>query len=1243
MAQNNEEKIMLTGRLAEFRTAIEEEIKAINRSGQTSILLINGRALRHPGPDFWYEFSIEYLPSVPPDTPCKLKIGLDTYNVIIIRYSETSIVVASEINLPDTLAKAQLDTSATVILERLIDRLEKNASKPNLAGERLFTVATDQNDEVCQKISDFDQTMLAEELVPSQKTAIVKALQNNITFIWGPPGTGKTKVIGQIVLHMIQANRSVLLTSHTNTAVDGAIEKADENYRKSSKYDKFHKPYPILRVGKPSKDLPDHVGIDSHIEELGREIKEAINSLEANYARELTNLGKIKNLIAVLEWIKDTNIIEIRSFNNQHTNIESMIDTYQRHIDELTQVVSKHEDHFEQYESHKKLLIKKEKLQSDLKKMTSEMDASKLRLDTIPKEIQDAKDEVIKHKTLTDLNKRIDEQLSPSAQRQQLDSVKATLIALKNDRQNKIEALRSNRNKLSVMENKGAIAKLFQNKKEVEHTRELVSLSNEELSAINNRIQVALELHQQYEKNLQGLMLLIEQRRSIQISKTEAHWISTEVKLEAEKEKLLFNLKALEKKVTLTTESLRSVKQDMSKSQNAFDLINEPQIELNSAREALNILEQESVALQSQYLKATSTELRLIPEPYLSNLPNIESLKFLDCLSNELTTARMTASKLNLVSLLEEESEIKKRMDQQQKLLSELKNKYNALEISAIERALIIGTTLTRAYLNDAIQGRSFDTVIVDEASMAPIPALWCNASLASRNIVIVGDFLQLSPIVMAKKEKAIEWLGKDIFEKSGVKASARKGFLRPKCFVMLDQQFRMESEIAEIANIYYQDYSPLKSNDHTEIRDKLREKFLTWFSPPFQNMPGSQIVQLIDTSELHAWVTGVPQGKNASRVNYFSAAISIELAFHLVKEKMNAMAHNNFTPLDEPLVLIISPYRAHTKRLQDLINMGYRARGIPNNENPGIIEAGTIHQFQGSEAAIVIFDLVVDQPHWRANLFMPDDIMGDSLRQLFNVAVTRAQFRLYILGNIPYCIKKAKSNTLGVFIEKLVSGLSAPIINAKRSFNEVIYTLPSSCFTTNQKIPRLMVKGSEFDSFFKQDIQKCHSSLIIFSPFLTIQRISELLPYITDAINRGCNVTVVTKTMSERRTAELGTYLSCETILKQQGVKIIHKKGMHEKFVFVDQNIFWNGSLNALSFGGSTGEFMERCDDEEYTMKVRQMLELYKYEATIAQSDANLCPSCDTPMVIADGYKAGVYWKCDNKNCISKTKKKGT
>ena len=125
MAQNNEEKIMLTGRLAEFRTAIEEEIKAINRSGQTSILLINGRALRHPGPDFWYEFSIEYLPSVPPDTPCKLKIGLDTYNVIIIRYSETSIVVASEINLPDTLAKAQLDTSATVILERLIDRLEK--------------------------------------------------------------------------------------------------------------------------------------------------------------------------------------------------------------------------------------------------------------------------------------------------------------------------------------------------------------------------------------------------------------------------------------------------------------------------------------------------------------------------------------------------------------------------------------------------------------------------------------------------------------------------------------------------------------------------------------------------------------------------------------------------------------------------------------------------------------------------------------------------------------------------------------------------------------------------------------------------------------------------------------------------------------------------------------------------------------------------------------------------------------
>jgi hypothetical protein len=72
-----EEKIELTGILSEFREALEEEIDKIKKSGQSSTLLFGGRQIESHGADRWYRFNVEYVPSLPADTPCKLVIGKD--------------------------------------------------------------------------------------------------------------------------------------------------------------------------------------------------------------------------------------------------------------------------------------------------------------------------------------------------------------------------------------------------------------------------------------------------------------------------------------------------------------------------------------------------------------------------------------------------------------------------------------------------------------------------------------------------------------------------------------------------------------------------------------------------------------------------------------------------------------------------------------------------------------------------------------------------------------------------------------------------------------------------------------------------------------------------------------------------------------------------------------------------------------------------------------------------------------
>ena len=75
--QGASERVVLEGNLAEFREALEEEIETIKKNGQSSILLSNGRCVDSRGEEVWYRFSVEYAPTLPPDTPCKLIIGKD--------------------------------------------------------------------------------------------------------------------------------------------------------------------------------------------------------------------------------------------------------------------------------------------------------------------------------------------------------------------------------------------------------------------------------------------------------------------------------------------------------------------------------------------------------------------------------------------------------------------------------------------------------------------------------------------------------------------------------------------------------------------------------------------------------------------------------------------------------------------------------------------------------------------------------------------------------------------------------------------------------------------------------------------------------------------------------------------------------------------------------------------------------------------------------------------------------------
>lgn len=103
----------------------------------------------------------------------------------------------------------------------------------------------------CQKIYD-PANPFVYHLDDSQKQAVIQALQNDVTFIWGPPGTGKSHTLARLIANLYEQGERTAVTSISNVAVDSLLSKfielADGDYRKILKRDLLQK-NEILRLG----------------------------------------------------------------------------------------------------------------------------------------------------------------------------------------------------------------------------------------------------------------------------------------------------------------------------------------------------------------------------------------------------------------------------------------------------------------------------------------------------------------------------------------------------------------------------------------------------------------------------------------------------------------------------------------------------------------------------------------------------------------------------------------------------------------------------------------------------------------------------------------------------------------------------------------------------------------------------------------------------------------------------------
>ncbi|HLJ58902.1 MAG TPA: AAA domain-containing protein [bacterium] len=276
-----------------------------------------------------------------------------------------------------------------------------------------------------------------------------------------------------------------------------------------------------------------------------------------------------------------------------------------------------------------------------------------------------------------------------------------------------------------------------------------------------------------------------------------------------------------------------------------------------------------------------------------------------------------------------------------------------------LDRAKVVCTTLTQVFFSSLFPEVPFDVCIIDEASMAPLPALFWALTRARQYAVLGGDFLQLPPVSLAQTLVAARWLGRNIYQHLGI-ITPDHARDHPNVS-LLDTQYRMHPTIAEIPNqLFYE--GVLHTDPGTSAKSGT------------QAMP----LVLVDTSSAAPWCVRLARG---SRLNLHSAHVATTLAAQLAG-----------TPPVPGRVAILTPYAAQARLLGAFIRDLNLAR---------CVRVATVHRFQGGEVSIVIFDTVEAPPERPAPML--DDLHEEGAKLLLNVALTRPKETLVVLADVDH------------------------------------------------------------------------------------------------------------------------------------------------------------------------------------------------------------------------------------------------
>jgi len=293
-----------------FAEGVRAELTELEKKGsdQRYELHAGQRVTPDKSPYAIYRFTLADNTLVPEDASGKIEVQGSQFKASVVAQetSRVDIQIEGAEALGEFIARALLRVDDLALLRKLADVLEAVASGTEPVSP-LTTGIFHPKRNGARKLPLPPMPAL-DRLTGEQRTVVEQACASEITFVWGPPGTGKTYVIAHVIGALIARGERVLMTSHTHAAVDQAIYETVKPAGPGGSTSAgplantdLERDGQIVRLGRVTNPkVPESVRLDSIVERKAEGIQSKISDLERKAGRLSANRDHLKADLA--EW-----------------------------------------------------------------------------------------------------------------------------------------------------------------------------------------------------------------------------------------------------------------------------------------------------------------------------------------------------------------------------------------------------------------------------------------------------------------------------------------------------------------------------------------------------------------------------------------------------------------------------------------------------------------------------------------------------------------------------------------------------------------------------------------------------------------------------------------------------------------------------------------------------------------------------------------------------------------------------